>query len=188
MIYKFSGIEGDNFIHDSHISEPLLIGDQLYIALETEQDAKTENDQNYYSRNRGKNDIFLIHCDLEGENVEVKQLTKTKFIEEINPKIIQMGEHILVLYSEAQYSNSGHLPKLTDKYMFVDLKGNRKSTLTDFQSYYIKEEYTDQKMPDSPINRDGNELVKLKDGSVIWIRLLKDTKRLELITIAEPEL
>jgi hypothetical protein len=40
-------------------------------------------------------------------------------------------------------------------------------------------------MPDSPTNRDGNELIKLQNGSLLWVRLLKNTRQLEVVLIED---
>ena len=80
-LYPFLGTPGDNYVMDSHISQPVIYHDKLYILLETESGARGKFDNNEYSSNRAHNDIFLIWCDKDGENIETKQLTKSKNFE-----------------------------------------------------------------------------------------------------------
>ena len=38
-------------------------------------------------------------------------------------------------------------------------------------------------MPDSGINRDGSDFVKMSDGRAIWVRLMRNTRQLEVVEI-----
>jgi hypothetical protein len=183
VLVKFNGILGDNYIADSHISDPIVFNNQLFIALETEENAKTNHDPNPRSANRGMNDIFLVRCDLEGENVMVKQITKTKYIEEANPKIAVVNDRIFMIYNEIKYNNNGLAVSIGEKYMYLDERCIRETKAEDLQSYYSNEKRVDYRMPDSGINRDGNEFVQLSDGRIVWVRLLKNTRQLEVIEI-----
>lgn len=182
-LYPIKGNPGDNYIMDSHLSQPVIYQDRLFIILETESGAKTDFDNNDLSSNRGNNDLFLISCNKSGEDLDVKQLTKTKHIEEVNPKLAVHNDLLLVLYTEVQHSKTTSAPSFQDTYFYVDKKGSRKTKNAPFYSIYEKENADDCKMPDSPTNRDGNDLLMMKDGSVIWIRLLKNTRQLECIRI-----
>jgi len=185
-LYEIDGSAGDNYIMDSHISEPVIYKDRLYILLETESGAKTDTDfENTYSSNRGRNDLFLISIDKEGENLKTKQITKTKNFEEVNPKLAVHNDLLLIIYTEVKYSSASPIPTMSDRYLYLDEKGRRKSKIHPFNSLYLNEDRADWKMPDSPINRDGNDLLKLKDGSIVWIRLLKNTRQLEYVRIRQ---
>ncbi len=181
-LFKLSGNPGDNYIGDSHISDPIVYKGKLYIAIETEVGAKAKIEDNPYSVNRGNNDIFLVSCTLEGEDVKVKQITKTKHIEEVNPKIIEHNGLILMVYTEVKYSRVGEPTTFGDKYIYIDERSNRTSSLEDLNSYYHNEIIEDYRMPDSPTNRDGNSMIRLDDGRIIWLRLLKNTRQLEIIS------
>jgi hypothetical protein len=63
----------------------------------------------------------------------------------------------------------------------LDERGGRQSIIEDLNSFYAQEKRTDYKMPDSPINRDGSNLIKMADGSAIWVRLLKNAQEIEVI-------
>lgn len=183
VLVPFNGILGDNYTADSHISDPIVWNNMLYIALETEENAKTNHDPNPRSANRGMNDIFIVKCDLEGENVKVTQLTKTKFVEEANPKIGIVNGRMLVIYNEIKYSNTGLVNSIEEKYVYLDERIMRETKAADLNSHYVSEEREACKMPDSGINRDGNEFVHLSDGRIVWVRLMRNTRELEIITI-----
>lgn len=183
VLVPFNGILGDNYTADSHISDPIVWNGNLYIALESEENAKTNHDPNPRSANRGMNDVFIVKCDLNGENVDVTQLTKTKFIEESNPKIVIVDDRMLVLYNEIKYNNNGLVGEVNEKYVYLDERVIRKTKAEDLNSYYVSENPADIKMPDSGINRDGNEFVQLSDGTAVWIRLMRNTRELEVIRI-----
>ena len=183
VLVPFNGILGDNYTADSHISDPIVWNNNLYIALETEEKAKTNHDPNPRSANRGMNDVFIVKCDLNGENVDVTQLTKTKFIEEANPKITIVDGRMLVVYNEIKYNNNGLVGEINEKYVYLDERVIRKTKAEDLNSYYVSERSKNIKMPDSGINRDGNEFVQLSDGRVVWVRLMRNTRQLEVITI-----
>ena len=183
VLIPFNGILGDNYTADSHMSAPLVWNNNLYIALETEQNAKTKHDPNPRSSNRGMNDIFIIKCNLDGEDVKVTQLTKTKFIEEVNPKISIINDRMLIVYNEIKYNNSGLVNSIGEKYLYLDERLIRKTKSQDLNSYYVNEDRKNAKMPDSAFNRDGNEFVTLSDGQIIWVRLMKNTRQLEVIEI-----
>jgi len=185
VLVPMKGILGDNYVADSHISDPIVWNDNLYIALETEENAKTNHDPNPRSANRGMNDIFIVKCDLNGENVKIQQITKTKFIEETNPKIAVLGDEIFMIYNELKYNNNGLVKEIDEKYLFLDERLMRTTKAESLQSHYHLEDASTAKMPDSGINRDGNEFVKLSDGSIVWLRLMKNTRQLELITVHE---
>ena len=181
-LYKLKGNGGDNYIMDSHISEPVFFKDKIYLVLETESGAKTDYDSgNGYSSNRGKNDLFLISVNKYGEAIESKQITKTKHFEEVNPKLAVHNDMLLLVYTEVKYSKATSKVEMSDKYIYLDEKGRRKTKGETIQSIYENEDPKDWKMPDSPINRDGNEFLHLQDGSVLWMRLLKNTRQLEII-------
>lgn len=180
------GIEGDNYVYDTHLSDPIIIEDRIYIGLETEVDAKTKKENNYYSRNRGMNDVFLMHCKLDGTDVEIKRLTNTRTKEEVNPKIAQIGDKILFMFTEVKYGSSGP-ESFTDKFVFLNYNGSRTENIETFNSLYQNELPEYNLMPDSPINRDGNEFVTMSDGSIIWLRLMKNTRQLEVIRIYPQE-
>ena len=184
-LYKIDGTPGDNYVQDSHISNPVFFHNKLYILLETESGAKTDFDNNALSSNRGHNDLFLISCTKDGKEIDVKQITKTKHIEEVDPKLVVHNDALLLLYTEVKYSKTATFPTFEDVYLYVDERGSRKTTVEPFNTIYVHEDPKDWKMPDSPINRDGNDLVRLSDGSVIWIRLLKNTRQLECVRISD---
>lgn len=187
-LFKIKGNKGDNYIMDTHMSEPVFFNNRIYLVVETESGAKTNSDQgNSYSSNRGKNDLFLISVDKEGENSETKQITKTKNFEEVNPKLAVHNNQLLIIYTEIKYSSASPFPSMEDRFIYLDEKGRRKTKGAFLPTYYANEEKSDCKMPDSPINRDGNELLKLKDGSVVWIRLLKNTRQIEVVRFQEEE-
>ncbi|UKN01796.1 hypothetical protein K6119_18900 [Paracrocinitomix mangrovi] len=183
VLVPFKGILGDNYTADSHISDPIVWNGSLYIALETEENARTNHDPNPRSANRGMNDIFLVKCSLEGEDVEVTQMTKTKYIEEANGKIAVVGDRLLLVYNEIKYSNVGLVNSIEEKYMYVNEKSMRETMAEDLNSYYVNEREKSCKMPDSGINRDGNDFVKTSDGRIIWVRLMRNTRQLEVIEI-----
>ena len=183
VLVPFNGILGDNYTADSHISDPIVWNGMLYIALETEENAKTNHDPNPRSANRGMNDIFIVKCDLEGENVKVTQLTKTKFVEEANPKIGIVNGRMLVIYNEIKYSNTGLVNSIEEKYVYLDERIMRETKAADLNSYYTTENPDAARMPDSGINRDGNEFVHFSDGRIVWVRLMKNTREIEIITI-----
>lgn len=183
VLVPFNGILGDNYTADSHISDPIIWNGMLYIALETEENAKTNHDPNPRSANRGMNDIFIVQCDLDGENVKVTQLTKTKFVEEANPKIGIINNRMLVIYNEIKYSNTGLVNSIEEKYVYLDERVMRETKAEDLNSFYTTENPDAARMPDSGINRDGNEFVKLSDGRIVWVRLMKNTRELEIITV-----
>lgn len=183
VLLPIRGVLGDNYVADSHISDPIVWKDHLYIAIETEENAKTNHDSNPRSSNRGMNDIFIVKCDLNGENVKIQQLTKTKHIEETNPKIAVLGDEIFMIYNEFKYQKNGLVQEINEKYLFLDERLIRTSKAQTLQSHYALEPITTSKMPDSGINRDGNEFVKLSDGSIVWLRLMKNTRQFELIVI-----
>jgi len=182
-LVPIKGILGDNYVADSHISAPIVWNDNLYIALETEENAKTNHDPNPRSANRGMNDIFIVKCDLNGEEVKVTQLTKTKAIEETNPKISIIDGRMICVYNELKYNNNGMVKEIDEKYVYLDERIIRKTKAAKLESYYENERRKDVRMPDSGINRDGNEFVKLSDGRIVWVRLMKNTRQLEVITI-----
>lgn len=182
-LLPFTGIEGDNYIDDTHLSQPVVWKDALYIAIETEHEAKTNHDDNPYSVNRGMNDIFIVKADLNGENIEVKQITKTKSIEEVNPKLAVVGDKLLLIYNEAQYNNTGLISGMSDKMVYLNDRLARESTLEDLNTYFGNEKQKFCLMADSPINRDGSELVQLSDGTTIWIRLMRNARQLEVVKI-----
>ncbi|MEZ4924184.1 MAG: hypothetical protein R2780_13505 [Crocinitomicaceae bacterium] len=183
VLVPFNGILGDNYTADSHISDPIIWNGSLFIALETEENAKTSHDPNPRSANRGMNDIFIIKCDLEGNDVMVEQITKTKYIEEANPKMVVVGDRILLVYNELKYNNNGLVQEISEKYVYLDDRCVRKTKAEDLNSYYANERPKDCKMPDSGINRDGSEFVTLSDGRAVWVRLMKNTRQLEVIEI-----
>jgi hypothetical protein len=182
-LVPFNGILGDNYTADSHISDPIVWNGNLYIAIETEENAKTSHDPNPRSANRGMNDIFIVKCDLEGENQKVTQITKTKYVEEVNPKISIVNNQMLLVYNTIKYNNNGLAMSIGEQYMYLDERVIRKTKAADLNSYYQNERAKDCRMPDSGINRDGNEFVQLSDGTVVWVRLMKNTRQLEVIEI-----
>lgn len=183
VLVSFNGIQGDNYVADSHISDPVVWNGHLYIALETEEEAKTNHDPNPYSANRGMNDIFLVKCNLEGEEVDVIQITKTKYIEEVNPKIEIVNDRMILVYNEVKYNNNGLVQALVDKYLYLDERGIRITKAEDLNSYYHSEDRLNARMPDSAVGRDGSEFKKLSDGSIVWVRLMKNTRQLEVIQV-----
>jgi hypothetical protein len=183
VLVPMKGIPGDNYVADSHISAPIVWNNNLYIALETEENAKTNHDPNPRSSNRGNNDIFIVKCDLNGENVKVTQLTKTKAIEETNPKISIIGDRMFCVYNELKYNNNGMVKEIDEKYVYLDERVVRKTKAVPLKSYYDNEISKNAKMPDSGINRDGNEFIQTSDGRIIWVRLMKNTRQLEVIAI-----
>lgn len=183
VLVPMKGILGDNYVADSHISDPIVWNNYLYIALETEENAKTNHDPNPRSANRGMNDIFLVKCDLNGEDVKVQQITKTKFIEETNPKIAIVGDQLLMIYDELKFNNNGLVKEIDEKYVYLDERLMRITKAEQLLSNYSLQDAKYAKMPDSGINRDGNEFVKLSDGTIIWVRLMLNTRQLELIKI-----
>jgi hypothetical protein len=184
ILVPFNGILGDNYTADSHISAPIIWNGMLYIALETEENAKTNHDPNPRSANRGMNDVFIVKCDLNGENIDVIQMTKTKFVEEVNPKIGVVNGRMILIYDEIKYTNTGTVNSIDEKYLYMDERAIRETKAESLNSYYTQEDPSTAKMPDSAINRDGNEFVYLSDGRIVWVRLLKNTRQLELITIS----
>lgn len=183
VLVPFNGILGDNYTADSHISDPIVWNGNIYIALETEENAKTSHDANPRSANRGMNDVFIVQCDLNGENQKVTQITKTKYIEEANPKIAVVGEKMLLIYNEIKYNNNGLAQEINEKYLYLDERVVRETKAEDLNSYYVQERPQSCKMPDSGINRDGNEFVQLSDGTIVWVRLMRNTRQLEVITV-----
>jgi hypothetical protein len=183
LLVPFKGIYGDNYTADSHISDPIVWNGNLYIALETEENAKTNHDPNPRASNRGMNDVFLVKCDLNGENHKIVQITKTKFIEETNPKIAIVNDRIFMIYNEIKYSNNGLVNSVGEKYLYLDERCIRKTKAEDLNSYFVAEKKENWRMPDSAVNRDGNEFVQLSDGTIIWVRLMKNTRQLEVISI-----
>ena len=183
VLVPFKGILGDNYTADSHISKPLVWNNNLYIALETEEDAKTNHDPNPRSANRGMNDIFIVKCNLYGEDVKVTQITKTKYIEEANPKIAIINDRMLLVYNEIKYNNNGEAQELGEKYLYLDERMIRQTKAEDLNSYYHSENPENCRMPDSGVNRDGNEFVKMSDGTIVWVRLMRNTRQLEVIKI-----
>ena len=153
----------------------------MYIALETEVGAKTDHEDNPYSANRGRNDIFIISCTLDGQDIEVKQITKSKHIEEVNPKIGVHDDKLLLIFTEVKYSRLGEPATFEDKYVYLGERLNRESKLESFSSVYALEHKEHYKMPDSPINRDGSEITHLSNGKAVWVRLMKNTRQLEVI-------
>lgn len=181
-IYKVGGILTDNYVYDTHISEPLLYNNFLYVIIETEEGARTDIEDNPYSSNRGNNDLFLVKCELGTKELIVKQITKTQHIEEVAPKLIDLGTgELLLIYTEVKYDKPTSRHYFEDKYLLLDERGGRQSLLENFESHYVHEERKDYKMPDSPLNRDGSNLIKMADGSVIWVRLMKNAQQLEVI-------
>jgi hypothetical protein len=183
VLVPFNGILGDNYTADSHISDPIVWNGNIYIALETEENAKTSHDPNPRSANRGMNDVFIVKCDLNGENKKVTQITKTKYVEEANPKITILGDRMLLIYNEIKYNNNGLAQEISEKYLYLDERMIRQTKAEDLNSYYAQERSKNWKMPDSGINRDGNEFVQLSDGTAIWIRLMRNTRQLEVMAI-----
>ena len=183
VLVPFKGILGDNYVADSHISDPVVWNGNVYIAMETEENAKTNHNPDPYSANRGMNDIFLIKCDLNGENHKVTQITKTKYIEEVNPKIAIVDGKMLLVYNEVKYNNNGIPQGLKDMYVYLDERCIRITKAEELNSYFHSEAASNARMPDSAIGRDGNEFKKMSDGSVIWVRLMKNTRQLEVIKI-----
>jgi hypothetical protein len=181
LLYKIDGNPGDNYVSDTHISEPLIYNNFMYIMIETEQGAKATIESNENSVNRGHNDLFLVKCSLDSKELIVKQITKTDKIEEVNPKLVDLGTELLLVYSEAKYDKQSGRYTFNDRYLMLDERGGRQSIIEDLNSFYAQEKRTDYKMPDSPINRDGSNLIKMADGSVIWVRLLKNAQEIEVI-------
>ncbi|MCH2235540.1 MAG: hypothetical protein MK078_14915 [Crocinitomicaceae bacterium] len=183
VLLPISGLDGDNYIADSHISAPIVWKNNLYIAVETEEDAKSNHDDNPYSVNRGMNDIFIVKCDLDAYEIKITQMTKTKFIEEVNPKLAVVGDRLLLIYNEVQYNNTGAKSGIEDKFVFLNERLRREGKLDVLQTYYGNEPQSQCKMPDGPVNRDGNELVTMPNGNVIWVRLMRNTRQLEIVEI-----
>jgi hypothetical protein len=181
QLYKVGGILSDNYVADTHISEPLLYNNFIYVIIETEEGARTDLEDNPYSTNRGNNDLFLVKCELGTKELIVKQITKTQHIEEVAPKFIDLGDDLLLVYTEVRYDKQSGRNSFGDKYLLLDERGGRESLLENFDSFYAHEERVDYKMPDSPLNRDGSNLIKMADGSVIWVRLMKNAQQLEVI-------
>lgn len=181
LLYKVDGTPGDNYVADTHFSEPLLYNNYIYVIVETEQGARTDIENNEYSANRGHNDLFLVKCSLDSKEMIVKQLTKTDKIEEVNPKLVALGNELLLIYTEARFDKQTSRYSFTDKYLLLDERGGRQSMLEEFSSFYATENRADYKMPDSPVNRDGSDLIKMADGSVLWVRLLKNAQEIEVI-------
>jgi hypothetical protein len=181
LLYKIDGNPGDNYVSDTHISEPLIYNNFMYIIIETEQGAKATIESNENSVNRGHNDLFLVKCSLDSKELIVKQITKTDKIEEVNPKLVDLGTELLLVYSEAKYDKQSGRYTFNDRYLMLDERGGRQSIIEDLNSFYAQEKRPDYKMPDSPINRDGSNLIKMADGSVIWVRLLKNAQEIEVI-------
>ncbi len=182
---KINGPAGDNYILDSHLSNPVIYKNRLFIVLETESDARADYEDNQYSSNRGANDLFLVSCTKSGTDIKVDQITKTKNTEEVNPKLAIHHQQLLLLFTEVTTSKAAPIPVFEDRYLYLDEKGNRKSPIESIETIYLSEKKEDWKMPDSPTNRDGNDLLKLRDGSILWIRLLKNTRQLECVLISE---
>lgn len=187
LLYKISGTPGNNYVADTHLSEPLIYNNYLYIVIETEEGARTTLENNEYSTNRGHNDLFLIKCSLAGEELIVKQLTKTDKIEETNPKLVALGDELLLIYSEAIFDKQSGYYHFKDRYILLNERGGKQSILEEFNSYYQNETRPYYKMPDSPINRDGSNLVNLPDGNVLWVRLMKNSREIEVIKILKQE-
>ena len=183
VLVPIQGMGGDNYVMDSHISDPVVWKGKVFIAMETEQDARTDTDKNTRSSNRGMNDIFVISCTLDGKEFEVEQVTKTKHIEEINPKIVPFEDKMLLLFNEVQYDRDGLVEEIREKYIYMDDKLLRESLPEDFNSYYVNERSKNWQMPDSGINRDGSDFVKTSDGRAIWVRLMRNTRQLEVVEI-----
>ncbi|MBD3637171.1 MAG: hypothetical protein HUJ25_07470 [Crocinitomicaceae bacterium] len=183
VLVPFKGILGDNYTADSHISDPIVWNGNLYIALETEENAKTNHDPNPYSANRGMNDIFIVKCNLEGEEQDVIQITKTKYIEEANPKIAVVNGRMLMIYNEINYNNNGLVTGIDEKYVYLNERGMRETKAAKLNTYYGSLPPEEWKMPDSGVNRDGNEFVQLSNGNIIWVRLMGNTRELEVIEI-----
>ncbi|MBI3133231.1 MAG: hypothetical protein HYZ14_01005 [Bacteroidetes bacterium] len=181
VLFEIDGTPGDNYVADTHFSEPLLYNNFLYVIIETEQGARTDLESNELSANRGHNDLFLVKCSLDSKEMIVKQLTKTDKIEEVNPKLVDLGNELLLIYSEARFDKQTSRYSFADKYLLLDERGGRQSILEEFNSFYDNEKRADYKMPDGPVNRDGSNLVKMADGSVIWVRLLKNAQEIEVI-------
>lgn len=183
VLVPFNGILGDNYTADSHISKPIVWNGTIYIALETEENAKTNHDPNPRSANRGMNDIFIVKCDLNGDDQKVVQITKTKYIEEANPKMAVVDGRLLLVYNEIIYNNNGLCTGIGEKYVYLDERAVRKTKAEDLNSYYLTERKKNWKMPDSAVNRDGNDFVTTSDGRIIWVRLMRNTRQLEVIEI-----
>lgn len=183
MLYKISGTNGDNYVADTHISEPVLFNNYIYVIIETEEGARTTIETNQNSSNKGHNDLFLVKCELNTKELIVKQLTKTDKIEEVNPKLVRYGDDLLLIYTEAKLDKQSNRYSFEDKYLLLGERGGRESMLESFNSYYANENRIDYKMPDSPINRDGSNLITMSDGSIVWVRLLKNAQEIEVIRI-----
>lgn len=184
-IYKVDGNPSDNYVADTHFSEPVLFNNYLYVAIESEQGARTDIENNEYSTNRGHNDLFVVKCKLDTKELTVKQITKTDKIEEMNPKLAVLGSELLLIYTEARYDKTSGRYSLGEKYLLLDERVGRQSMLESFDSFYDHEIRSDYKMPDSPVNRDGSNLITLSDNSVIWVRLLKNAQEIEVIRFTE---
>ncbi|MBK9193270.1 MAG: hypothetical protein IPM77_18240 [Crocinitomicaceae bacterium] len=92
-----------------------------------------------------------------------------------------MKDELLLIYTEAKFDKQTSKYHLTDKYILLDERGGKQSFLEEFDSYYQNEKRENYKMPDGPLNRDGSNLVTLSDGSVIWVRLLKNSREIEVV-------
>jgi len=180
-LYKVDGSPSDNYVADTHISEPLLYNNFLYVIIETEQGARTDIEDNQLSSNRGNNDLFIVKCELGSKEITVKQITKTANIEEVNPKLMDLGNELILVYTEVKFEKQTNRYFLEDKYLLLNERGGRSSILENFNSYYVNENRADYKMPDSPVNRDGSNLIKMADSSVVWVRLMKNAQQLEVI-------
>ena len=183
ILLPLSGQLGDNYIADAHLSNPVIWKNQLFIAVETEEGAKSNHDDNPYSVNRGMNDIFIVKCDMDAIEIEVKQITKTKTVEEVNPKLAVIKNRLLLIYNEVQYNNTGLVSGIIDKYVYLNDRFRRDDKLDVLQTYYANEKREDVRMPDGPVNRDGNDLLTLPNGNVVWVRLMRNTRQLEIVEI-----
>ena len=88
-----------------------------------------------------------------------------------------------MLYNEIKYNNNGQVNGMDDMYMYLDERCNRLTKAENLNSYYQSEDPQNARMPDSAVSRDGNEFKVMSDGSVIWVRLMKNTRQLEVIRI-----
>ena len=180
-LYKINGTPSDNYVSDTHISEPVLYNNFLYVIIETEEGARADIENNNLSVNRGHNDLFVVKCELGSKEITVKQITKTANIEEVNPKLILLNDELLLIYTEVKLDKASGRYSFDDRYLLLNERGNRSSMIESLNSHYINEKRSDFKMPDSPINRDGSNLIQMADGSVIWVRLMKNAQQLEVI-------
>lgn len=180
-LFKIDGTPGDNYVADTHISEPVLFNNFIYVIIETEQGARTDLETGELLTNKGNNDLFLVKCSLDSKEMIVKQISKTDKIEEVNPKLVALKNELLLIYTEVKEDKQSSRAVFTDKYLLLDERGGRQSILEDFNSIYHNESRSDYMMPDSPVNRDGSNLIQMPDGSVIWVRLLKNAQEIEVI-------